>query len=79
MWRPEYTTCQRWAEHAKAEWHLSECFAHQATQAPKIRCKDGGFVEPLTAQQALRQQLSEKLNGLIRKSLNFPDDMLGLC
>lgn len=76
-WDKEYTSCNRWAEHAQKEHHLLETFARHATQVdtPPVKkrrtqpCPTPSLGSAASTTMAvLRPQLTAALNGLIRKS-----------
>lgn len=79
LWKHEYCSCLRWAEHAKKEHHLLEAFAHHSTQAPlptntekksrptKTTGAEGSSNDQMNSQQARRNLLTSLLNGLVRE------------
>lgn len=75
-WDDEHTSCNRWAEHARKEYHLLENFARNATQVEpppskkkRTNPKGSSLANPAQPTMAvLRPQLTAELNALIRKS-----------
>ncbi|EGG09554.1 uncharacterized protein MELLADRAFT_104169 [Melampsora larici-populina 98AG31] len=67
LYQDEFTSCERWAVHARSEFHLLERFALESTQAPPNTKKKNKKTDSATAthQDCLRKELTTCLNGLV--------------
>lgn len=70
LWKDSYTTCPRWAEFAEREYHLLQSFAVRSTSAVIENENRGASslqTKSVKPQEAMRKQLADKLNALLRK------------
>ncbi|EGF98828.1 uncharacterized protein MELLADRAFT_95386 [Melampsora larici-populina 98AG31] len=69
LYQEEFTSCERWAVHARKELHLLERFAVECTQAPPKSQKNAKQAEYSKHQASLRKELNTSLNDLIHAHL----------